>query len=124
MGNCDQFLAFCNTQSLVVEQTQARKEQLGLSDAWVMWRHPATGRPHLKDLILVPISGRRILAETNAAVFSDHSMVVGRLPRGASGGGANNRKRVIRDDPPSGSSLVGGGSTRARLHNLDMYADQ
>ncbi len=84
----------------MVKQTQARKEQLGLSDAWVMWRHPATGRPHLKDLILVPISGGRILAETNPAVFSDHSMVVGRLPRGTSGGGGNNRKRGIREKSP------------------------
>lgn len=48
------FLEFCELEGLAVSQTFQDKSRLKQGISWSTWRHPRTGNPHRKDLILVP----------------------------------------------------------------------
>ena len=79
--NAQMLLDFCQGKQLVIPQTFGRKSEGVNSKNWETWRHPGTGKSHVKDLILVPRENSRMIKKCRPvpgadALGSDHKPVL------------------------------------------------
>jgi len=77
--NCGRFLAFSSAEGLSVVQTREHPSVLSERTRWSTWRHPGTGRPHLKDFVLIPLEDatkiRTCRPRWDKDIGSDHALV-------------------------------------------------
>jgi hypothetical protein len=77
-------LTFCRQGGFVLPQTFGRPEDPVYSRNWATWRHPGTGQPHVKDLVLVPRGELGVVRKSRPdwredLLGSDHTLVVCRF---------------------------------------------
>jgi hypothetical protein len=131
-------LTFCRQGGFVLPQTFGRPEEAMDSRSWATWRHPGTGQPHVKDLVLVPKGESGVVRKSRLdwrtdLLGSDHTPVVCRfLPPNHKlvektvascqqvKPGGSRRKRGPKPKGPVGESLP----VKLRRLVLDDPADQ
>jgi hypothetical protein len=74
-------LTFCQLGGYVLPQTFGLPLETVDSRSWATWRHPRTGQPHVKDLILVPRGESGVVRKSSPdwkadLLGSDHSPLV------------------------------------------------
>lgn len=124
--NSHLLVEFCEREKLAISQTFQNRGKLGKTDGWATWRHPGSGRPHLKDHILVPrweVKNVECWPAQEIDIGSDHAMVICQLNRREgllAGVKRKVEKRAFAQgscEQPNSSKV----SIRAKLRRLDLH---